>query len=166
MSVGTNGHESCFITFVEPSLLCCNAPRLASSVASLPFAARLSTVSLSETILVIEDDNSVRDMIVELLSDEGYLVVAAADGLEALQLVEGARPCVLLLDMMMPGMDGASFISAYHALPGPHASIVIMSASGQSGSDEWLQEIGADALVAKPFDVAQLLHIVSVYAAD
>jgi CheY-like chemotaxis protein len=64
----------------------------------------------SMTVLIIDDDKAILDGLGELLENEGYRVATATDGRDALQLLRsGLRPCVILLDLMMPGMDGWDF---------------------------------------------------------
>lgn len=65
------------------------------------------------TVLVVDDDADIRSTLEEVLTDEGYAVVAAANGLDALAILRaGERPCVILLDLMMPVMDGYRFREA------------------------------------------------------
>ncbi len=64
-----------------------------------------------KTVLVVDDDRDIRDVLTDALEAEGYLVVTAADGQEALNWLRSAaeRPCIILLDLMMPRMDGVQF---------------------------------------------------------
>ncbi len=64
-----------------------------------------------KTVLVVDDDRDIRDVLTDALEAEGYRVVTAADGQEALDWLRtgGARPCIILLDLMMPKMDGIQF---------------------------------------------------------
>jgi two-component system, chemotaxis family, chemotaxis protein CheY len=63
-----------------------------------------------KTVLVVDDDRDIREVLTDALEAEGYRVVTAADGQEALDwLRSGARPCIILLDLMMPKMDGIQF---------------------------------------------------------
>ena len=63
-----------------------------------------------KTVLVVDDDRDIRDVLTDALEAEGYTVVTAADGQEALDWLRGgARPCIILLDLMMPKMDGIQF---------------------------------------------------------
>ena len=70
-------------------------------------------VSDRVTILVAEDDPAIRETIELLLQEEGYTVLAAADGFESLELVRHGRPRLLLIDLGMPRLDGAGFRRAY-----------------------------------------------------
>jgi two-component system chemotaxis response regulator CheY len=109
-------------------------------------------------ILVVDDDDMIRDLIADALSDEGYAVIRAADGAEALRRVEEQAPALVLLDMRMPVMDGWRFAREYRALPGPHAPIVVMTAA--ENADAWCREIGGDGCLPKPFDLDVLFETV------
>jgi CheY-like chemotaxis protein len=113
-------------------------------------------------ILVVEDDEVIRESVEFLLTDEGYPVVLASNGEDALECAERCRPRLILLDMKMPVMDGWAFVAAYRQRPGPHAPIIVMTAARDSQS--WAAEIGADAYIAKPFDVNRLLDLVREHA--
>ena len=113
-------------------------------------------------ILVAEDELAVRDLIVELLHDEGHEVIEAADGRAALQVLERfAAPqndvCLILLDLMLPRMDGITVLR-HLAEQGIYIPVVAMSASRAHLATA--QEVGADAVVPKPFDLDALLGIV------
>jgi CheY-like chemotaxis protein len=107
-------------------------------------------------VLVVDDDDSIRSMLVDILSYEGYRVVAARDGMEALAAIERDLPCVVLLDVLMPMLDGRSFANAVHE-NGISVPIVIMTASHAAARS---REVQADAYVAKPFELPELLSIV------
>lgn len=114
-------------------------------------------------ILLVDDDESILTTIELLLAEEGYAVAVAANGRDALQRIAAQRPCLILLDMKMPVMDGWAFAAAYRELPGPHAPIVVMTAAHDS--HQRAAEICADGVIAKPFDVNHLLDLVRKYAA-
>ena len=86
-------------------------------------------MSGSVRILVIDDDESIRDFTHTALADAGYDVVEAADGAVALDLLGTSRPDVILLDMLMPLMDGWEFARRYHETPGPHAPLIVVTAA-------------------------------------
>lgn len=114
-------------------------------------------------VLVVEDEPSVRDLLVELLSEEGYSVAAAPDGQAALQLLdEGLQPRLILADVMMPRLTGvelAAAVRARHATDGP--AVALMSAYHQ-----WLDDVeGVVAKLPKPFVQQALLGVVERYCA-
>lgn len=114
-------------------------------------------------ILLVDDDESILSTVEFLLNDEGYPVMVAANGSEALARAAARTPCLILLDMKMPVMDGWAFAAAYRDSPGPHAPIIVMTAAHDS--HQRAAEISADDVIAKPFDVNHLLDLVRKYVA-
>ncbi len=113
-------------------------------------------------ILVVEDDDSIRDLVDLVLSGAGYEVLTATDGAAALQVVGTTRPDLVLLDMRMPIMDGWEFARRYRARPEPHAPIVVLTAARDAANRA--AEIHANGYLGKPFDVDELLALVSHHA--
>jgi CheY-like chemotaxis protein len=105
-------------------------------------------------VLVVDDEQDIATMTREALKDEGYTVVTAANGAEALAKARELRPAVILLDVRMPVMDGPEFLARYRAGPGPHAPVIAFAAS-QAGLDE-ARAAKVDALLAKPFELDDL----------
>ena len=115
-------------------------------------------------ILVVEDDESIRELVDVILSGAGYEVVTATDGAAALQVVGTTRPDLVLLDMRMPIMDGWEFARQYRARPEPHAPIVVLTAARDAA--QRAAEIHADGFLGKPFDMESLLALVSHHASQ
>jgi CheY-like chemotaxis protein len=122
----------------------------------MPEIDSVKPVRPATPVLVVEDDPDQRSAIVLMLESEGYAVVTAASGVEALELLDGGTtPCVILLDLMMPEMDGVQFRmeqlkdSAHARIP-----VVVASAFGQMTRAKYLQV--ADYL-RKPLDLDELL---------
>ncbi len=113
-------------------------------------------------ILVVDDDESIRQFIELALSDEGYDVACAAEGSSALEMLARWPPSLILLDMRMPGMDGWRFAQSYRKTPGPHAPIVVLTAARDAAA--YASEIEADGYLAKPFDLSELLGMVAHFA--
>lgn len=109
--------------------------------------------------LVIEDDPSIRQLIALTLEDEGYHVEEAVDGQEALERIGQAHPDVILLDMMMPGMDGWGFAARYQERYGGHAPVIVVTAATDPAARS--AEVRAAAYVAKPFDLETLVERIS-----
>jgi DNA-binding response OmpR family regulator len=109
-------------------------------------------------IALIEDDDGIREGLAMALTDEGYEVLTASDGARGLQLVEAARPDVILLDMKMPTMDGWAFARRYRELPGPKAPMLVITAA--SAAERRAEEIDAAAFLAKPFDLDELFDAI------
>jgi len=108
-------------------------------------------------ILVAEDDEDIRDFVVQALADAGYAVVDAPNGAEALAHVDRQPPRAILLDMRMPVMDGWQFAQQYRkrSLSAP---IIVMTAAYDAKARA--AEIGAAGLRGKPFDLRGLLDVV------
>jgi CheY-like chemotaxis protein len=111
-------------------------------------------------ILVIEDESLITTVVVVTLTDEGYDVRSAGDGQAALDLVQRWTPCLILLDILMPVMDGRTFLRRFWQLEHLSTiSVVLMSgAGGPLLSDEHIRV--ADVL-RKPFSLDLLLGVVS-----
>ena len=111
-------------------------------------------------ILVVDDDDAIRMCVADLLREEGYEVLSARNGAEALELLEGAAggedPDLILLDMHMPALDGRGFAREYRRRPGPHAPIVVMTAAPDAA--QRAAEIEAQAVLPKPFDFDHALE--------
>ncbi len=103
----------------------------------------------------------VRETLGRLLGDEGYVVDLADDGTTALGCVRAARPDAILLDMMMPGMNGRQFLQALRAAP-EHAATPVLLMTAVHGMSINLAMLGASEVVEKPFDVDDLLNKVAL----
>ena len=111
----------------------------------------------SRPILVVDDDPTILATVSETLDLEGYPVVTATNGAEALEAVERERPWVVLLDMRMPILDGWGFVRAIRER-GISLTVVVMTAA--SDARRWAREIGAQGVLAKPFELDDLLAAV------
>jgi CheY-like chemotaxis protein len=106
-------------------------------------------------VLVVDDDPDILDAICDILDAEGYRVSRARHGQEALEQVEFARPDIILLDLMMPVMDGVAFSQALRQRPRvSDIPIVVISADG---NPQRAASVGAAGYLAKPFDIEALL---------
>lgn len=108
-------------------------------------------------ILVIDDDPAILDTVSEILGDEGYPVELAANGAEGLRALDRVSPAVVLLDMRMPVLDGWRFA---HVLKERGIKLPILVMTAAQDARRWAQEIGADAYLAKPFDLLTLIDTV------
>jgi CheY-like chemotaxis protein len=110
-------------------------------------------------ILVVDDERDIRDAIAELLEDEGYEVQGAADGAEALAKARDFHPAVVLLDLMMPGMNGWEFRSRQRGDPELSAiPVIVVSALGK------VPGVDAAGYLQKPFELEDLLSAVRRHA--
>jgi CheY-like chemotaxis protein len=109
------------------------------------------------SVLVVDDDQSICEIVAEALSLEGYAVVTAGNGAEALALVRANPPDSIVLDLMMPRLNGREFMEACRNenLCG-RAPVLVMSAD--PGLAEAARELGAAACIAKPFDLDVLIE--------
>ncbi len=105
-------------------------------------------------VLVVDDDPDILEAICDILEVEDYRVAKARNGLEALEKVDAERPDAILLDLMMPVMDGVTFAQALRERPEGDVPIVVISADG---NPQRAASVGARAYLAKPFDIDTLL---------
>ncbi|MFJ7825841.1 response regulator transcription factor [Psychrobacillus sp. NPDC096623] len=107
------------------------------------------------TVLVTDDDQDIRDGIEIYLKNEGYRVLKAADGLEALQLIEENEVHVIVLDIMMPKMDGIS--ATFKIREQRNIPIIMLSAKAEDSDKIHGLSVGADDYVTKPFHPMELV---------
>lgn len=107
-------------------------------------------------ILVVDDDENLRDTIALLLENEGFRVTTAADGTAGFEEAIRARPDLVLVDLRMPGMSGVEVCKQLRAA-GARTPIIVLSAVGDEIDKVLLLEIGADDYVVKPFGTRELL---------
>ena len=106
--------------------------------------------------MVVDDDEAVREAMVDVLADEGYAVLMARDGDEALPLLQTApRPCVALVDLVMPNVDGWELVRAIAAAPALRDIPLVCTTAGRDDIPP-----GCVAVLRKPFDEHTLLEAV------
>ena len=109
-------------------------------------------------ILVVDDDPDVRLMVRAVLEAEGYGVDTADDGYAALRAVDGKEPDCVVLDVMMPGMDGHAVLNRIRG--GVRSTLPVVMLTAAAGDDQawqaWTE--GVDYFLAKPFEPAELLR--------
>jgi CheY-like chemotaxis protein len=114
----------------------------------------------STSILVVDDEPQVVWMLQFSLEAEGYQTLSARDGRSALEEVREHRPRVVLLDIMMPVMDGWAFLEELQEMPEEERPrVIVVSARSSLRDRAKAAELGADAFVAKPFNVDDLLVV-------
>lgn len=110
---------------------------------------------MAQTILVVDDEAKLRKMLRVYLEQEGYAVVEAANGREAIYVARAEKPDLIILDLMMPEMSGYEFVRSYGK---EAATPVIMLTAKIEDQDKVLGlELGADDYVTKPFNVRELI---------
>ncbi len=112
---------------------------------------------LMKKIMIVDDDQHISDMLVENLSTEGYDVVAAYSGTEALLLLSDVRPDLILLDLMLPGISGEELITKIKGIP-----VIVLSAKADIADKVGLLRNGAVDYMTKPFDIQELLARIEV----
>ena len=112
-------------------------------------------------VLVVDDEPMVRETLGQVLTDEGYVVDLAVDGETALDRVRAACPDAILLDLMMPGMNGRQFLQALRSEP-QYAHVPVLLMTAVHGLEVNLQTLGASEVVEKPFNVDELLNKVAL----
>jgi CheY-like chemotaxis protein len=117
--------------------------------------------SKAARILLVDDEQEIRSIVSEILTAHGYDVVCASNGLEALDIFrDGFRPCIILLDLMMPVFNGWEFLEARSAVPALAQIPVVVLTAASAG----LPVFGARTRVlSKPFAVEDLLERIDEY---
>ena len=118
------------------------------------------TTDVATRVLVVDDEPQVVWMLQFSLEAEGYQTYAARDGVAALEEVREHHPALMLLDIMMPTMDGWSVLEHLQELPEEERPrVVVVSARSSLRDRAKAAELGADAFVAKPFSVDDLIDV-------
>jgi CheY-like chemotaxis protein len=109
----------------------------------------------------VDDDDVIRQLITVNLELEGFEVIPAVDGQDALDKVKDARPEVVTLDVMMPRVDGWEAAARLRADPETaHIKVILLSARAQESDIQRGERIGVDAYLTKPFDPDELIDVV------
>ncbi|MBN2058652.1 MAG: response regulator [Candidatus Saganbacteria bacterium] len=115
----------------------------------------------SKRILIVDDEPDVASLLTLLLKSQGYEVVSAGDGQEALEKARTGHPDLLLLDIMLPKLDGykvarmLKFDENFRHIP-----IIMLTAKIQEKDKNMGMEMGADAYISKPFNTPALLELI------
>jgi len=110
---------------------------------------------MTQTILIADDEKDIQNMVKEYLSGEGFRVITAGSGREALFVARQEKPDLILLDIMMPEMNGYEFVRVY----GREADtpIIMLTAKVEAGDKVLGLELGADDYITKPFNMRELM---------
>ncbi len=114
-------------------------------------------------VLVVDDDEDMRDAMAMALEQHGYEVWQASNGREALSLLERGMVDAILLDMRMPVMNGWDFAKEFHERHNQHAPIIVITAAADAR--RCAEEIGVDSWLAKPFELDSLIEKVGAKCA-
>ena len=110
---------------------------------------------MQKTILIIEDDSNIRELLRLYLTQEGYKIETAQDGLEGLRAFKAHEPDLILLDLMMPVMDGTQVIKEVRAVS--KVPVIMLTAKGETFDKVAGLDLGADDYVTKPFETRELI---------
>ena len=110
-----------------------------------------------KTILIVDDDVCIGDMLQEVLVKEGYQTARAYSGTEALLYLSGNRPDLILLDLMLPGLSGEELLPLIEGIP-----VIVVSARSETADKVDLLLSGANDYITKPFDTDELLARIAV----
>ncbi len=108
------------------------------------------------SVLVVDDDDRIRTLLVRALTSGGYAVTEVSDGRQALEAIEADRPDLVLLDLVMPHVNGLQVLSRVHERA-PGTRVIVMSAIQETSTRIKALELGAVDVVAKPFSTSELL---------
>ncbi len=111
------------------------------------------------TVLIVDDDSAIRKMLVEVLSLEGYPTETASNGREALEILAKSGPRVVLLDLLMPEVNGREVINVLCEDPLERQKHRIILVSAWAHLEE-ARDLDADGTLPKPFNVTQLLNVI------
>jgi len=118
------------------------------------------------SVLVVDDEPQVVWVLEFSLQGEGYETFSAHDGMEALDQIRRHHPDLMVLDVMMPRMDGWSVLEALGEMPATERPRVVMvTALASAGDRERAERMGAEAFVPKPFDMDHLVGILQGFSA-
>ncbi len=110
-------------------------------------------------VLLVDDEAGIREMITEFLTMEGYQVLPASNGLEALNLFKKEKPDVAVVDIEMPKMNGLEFSKQVLNLQ-PNFPIIIISAYVEKYSKEYISQIGLKHILKKPINLQDLAALI------
>lgn len=112
-------------------------------------------------ILIVDDDAEIRRLISTILVDEGHKIVSAPDGEKALEMLAVEAPDLMVLDIMMPKMDGYGVLKGMRAA-GMRESTKVLILTARTSEADWVRgyKLGADHYLTKPFDVNELVETV------
>jgi CheY-like chemotaxis protein len=121
----------------------------------------------SGPVLVVDDEPNILEVVQAALEDEGFAVLTAGNGAAALAVLDDHTPCVILLDLQMPGMDGRTFVHEYRrrAAQGPVGAAPIIAFTASRMPDEGAADLDLQGVLRKPFELDRLVEVVGHYAA-
>jgi CheY-like chemotaxis protein len=114
-------------------------------------------------VLVVDDEPAIRALVAKIVERAGYPVDTARDGADAIEKLQDKRYAVIVLDLMMPNIDGYGLIRHLKGGPGPHPAIIVISA-GESAALRQLDGSMVHSIIRKPFDIDVLGDLITAAA--
>ncbi|MCU0452579.1 MAG: response regulator [Bacteroidetes bacterium] len=113
------------------------------------------------TVLIVDDEDVIRDLIVDVVADSGYRVLSAANGGQAVDIVRAEKGAIdmVLLDMLMPDMDGRRTYELMREID-PGIPVYIATGFGREDISKSLLEMGVRGVVTKPFHIEEILNLI------
>lgn len=116
---------------------------------------------MSRHVLIVEDEENIVESLSFLLKREGFQVTSVLDGAQAMERIGAGRPDLLILDVMLPGVDGFEILRTIRSQPEiADLPVVMLTARMQQQDRRLAEEIGVNAFVTKPFSNANVVSIV------
>ena len=128
-------------------------------------ARAVSETERPRRVLVVDDEEFIRRLLMQILAQAGYEVDLAAEGGEALRKIEARRPDLMVLDLMMPGVDGWTVLERLRGFADP-PPVIVLTAHGGYDTFARLAREGVAAYMSKPFSLRELLRVCSKTIAD
>ena len=123
-------------------------------------------MTLAKTVLTVDDSRTMRDMLRLVLSDAGYRVVEAVDGVHGLEVLQGEMPDVIVTDINMPRMDGFGFIEGVRRSATHRATpVLVLTTESDAEKKSRARQAGATGWIVKPFNPAKLVDALRRVAA-
>jgi DNA-binding response OmpR family regulator len=117
-------------------------------------------------ILVVDDDPAIRQLLTDILEMDGHEVRVAVDGLAAVRVLEVLRPACVVLDVMMPGLDGYGVLRTIREQEGDPVPVVMLTAAAEPDTAARAWSDGVDYFLAKPFGADQVLDLIDALLGD
>ncbi|MBX9889431.1 MAG: response regulator [Flavobacteriaceae bacterium] len=111
-------------------------------------------------VLIIEDQIKLSDLLTELLSLLGYAVTVASNGIEGLEQTRNESPDIILCDIMMPKMDGYTFLQEHLKSEFKNTPVIFVSAKIGIDDENYILKLGAKALMQKPYEINELNKLI------
>jgi CheY-like chemotaxis protein len=121
----------------------------------------MTSLNSAGCVLIVEDEAAFRNALAMAIGDEGYQVLCAGNGLEAISLLEHATPDVIILDIHMPVMNGPAFLAEYRRRHERQAPVIVCSTSRH---DTLVEQLNVAASMNKPVDIDELLDAIGTYS--